>query len=784
MNPAVAGMHLDLPATSGPGSARGTDRSVGEMMAAAEELHQAGEIAQAAELYVQVLARDPSNAPALHLLGLATHQRGDHARAVELISASLALKPSSPVWHASMAEVYRSAGQLQRAEGCCRLALILWHDCPEALCNLGLILHMAGRRLEAAEQFRRALQARPDVAAVHNNLGVVLKEIGQLDDALDNFRRAAELDPTFAPALSNLGQALLERGCTDDALSNCLEAVRIQPDAPAFHYNLANVFRALRRNVEARTSYLESLRLDSALAPAHAHLGQTLLEDNQALAALPWLKQAVELDPANAAFHEMLGRSYTDLEDYPHAVDSFRRALLNPTENRARLLTSLGEAMESDGRLDDAGEQYRAALCLQPDSARIHIKLGGLHEAHGRLAEAEACYRAARNAQPLAPLPHAELAVLLREQLPAADEEALRERLAGPCLEPGVRARLLFGLAHVLDARGDYAGAAERLQLANAIRAEAAAARGSCRAAGECKLADAIIGAFDGSQLRRLSSHGSGSELPVFVFGLPRSGTTLIEQVLASHPDVHGAGELQLASRAFRSIPDVVGRRASPADCIPSLDGQSVERLAVKHLGWLDALPANGARRVVDKMPGNYIHLGLLATMFPRATFIHCRRDMRDVAVSCWMTDFGKIEWSNDFRGIAAAFHEYTVTMDHWRVALPVTVHAVDYEDAVADLESVASRLLAACGLGWNARCLEFHRNGRAVRTASVVQVRRPLYRHAVGRWRHYALPLAGLFAALPARNAEATLDHGCAVRAVDPGNASVASPGLLAAGT
>ena len=164
----------------------------------------------------------------------------------------------------------------------------------------------------------------------------------------------------------------------------------------------------------------------------------------------------------------------------------------------------------------------------------------------------------------------------------------------------------------------------------------------------------------------------------------------------------------------------------------------------------MEALGGTQADRVVDKMPDNYMYLGLLAALFPRAVFIHCRRDLRDIAVSCWMTDFRSIRWANDPEHIASRFRQYRRLMDHWRKALPVTIHEVDYEETVADLEGVARRLLTACGLEWEPACLEFHRTQRPVRTASVTQVRQPIYTQSVARWKNYERELADLFAALP----------------------------------
>ena len=243
----------------------------------------------------------------------------------------------------------------------------------------------------------------------------------------------------------------------------------------------------------------------------------------------------------------------------------------------------------------------------------------------------------------------------------------------------------------------------------------------------------------------RVRSFGLESELPVFVVGLPRSGTTLIEQILASHSQVFGAGEIKLASETMAGLG---GQGADSIEGLRGLDRQTAQHLASRHLARLRAMhPA--ALRIVDKMPENYLFLGLLAVLFPRAKFIHCRRDLRDVAVSCWMTHFQEIRWANDPQHIASRFHEYQRIMEHWREVLPVPLLDVDYEETVADLEGVARRLVAWCGLAWEPKCLEFPAAKRPVRTASAVQVRQPVFRTSVQRWKHYEQALASLFARL-----------------------------------
>jgi hypothetical protein len=341
----------------------------------------------------------------------------------------------------------------------------------------------------------------------------------------------------------------------------------------------------------------------------------------------------------------------------------------------------------------------------------------------------------------------------LRGKLPDADLAALETRVADPLLTDGPRARLLFGLGHVLDGRGEYGRAAECLQRANGLCTELnRKLKREYTPVEHERFVDKLEAAFGPEFFSRVRDAGVSSRRPIFIFGLPRSGTTLVEQVLASHSRVFGAGELRLARQTFEAIPATTGRTEEPLVCVPGLDGGSIRTLGERYLKGLSSLEGEGqsAEQVVDKMPDNYLYLGLLACLFPRATFIHCRRDLRDISVSCWMTDFRSIRWANDPEHIASRFRQYRRLMKHWQSVLPVPVHDVVYETLIDDFETESHKLLAACGLDWEPDCGRFHETARPVRTASVIQVRQPIYRRSVARWKHYEASLADLFALLP----------------------------------
>jgi len=223
---------------------------------------------------------------------------------------------------------------------------------------------------------------------------------------------------------------------------------------------------------------------------------------------------------------------------------------------------------------------------------------------------------------------------------------------------------------------------------------------------------------------------------------MPRSGTTLTEQILASHPQVYGAGERRLATLGFSLLPRVLGVDAAPTDCLKQLDSTLVGQFADWHLEQLRGLDGGRYDRVVDKMPDNYALLGWLVTLFPKARIIHCQRDVRDVALSCWITNFTRIRWANDLEHLATRVNNYFQIMDHWQKVLPAPVLSIGYEEMVADQEGTTRRLLDFVGLDWNPACLNFHKTERLVRTASVAQVRQPIYKQSVARWKHYETAL------------------------------------------
>jgi tetratricopeptide (TPR) repeat protein len=712
------------------------------------ELQRAGRLSEAARSYESILDEFPRDANALHLLGTVSLQQGDAGRAAELIARAVAANPSPHSFHCHLGEALLKLDQPDWAIKCFRTALRLQPTCAEATNNLGLALLALGRVEEAIFQFREVVRLNGNLAIHHNNLGRALWLNRQEDEACACFRRALDLDPHLAEAHGNLGEALLNRRAFDEALEHCRQAVRLRPEVADLHNTLGNVVLAQGDVPEALSCYREALRLNPDLATTYRNIARACQRDEQLAEAVSWLEQGLERDPYAALLHVDLAGILARQGRYDDAQGRYQAALaMDP--DCAEAYGGLGRLYQELSKLEEAKHCYQEALRLRPSFAAAYFNLAVVLEALGEFNSVLGCLRDCLTHDPAFVYAHYKLAHRLGAELPAEDQAALESLLPNTGSDED-RSSLHTALAYVLDAKGQYDRAAQHMRQAKELSRRVLQRRGQgYDPLRHARFLDGVRQVFSADFFARRRGAGLDTDLPVFIVGLPRSGTTLVEQVLASHSQVHGAGELSFVGDSWSSVPGLLGRQGRPLDCIGELDRAQIRLLAERHLQRLRQL-SRAATRVIDKMPDNYVHLGFLATLFPRARVIHCRRDLRDVALSCWLTQLIHVSWACDIEHIAHRFHEYRRIMDHWYQVLPLPLLEVEYEELVADLEGTARHMTKWCGLEWEPTCLRFHETCRLVRTASVEQVRRPIYQHSVGRWAHYSETLAELFADLP----------------------------------
>lgn len=408
------------------------------------------------------------------------------------------------------------------------------------------------------------------------------------------------------------------------------------------------------------------------------------------------------------------------------------------------LARRLGEVRHAAGDLAGAVAALRRAVSLAPRDADLLDACGQVCLEAGELEVARECFRRAFAFDPGAPGVALDYVRSRRFDGASARETAatVRRLARRPELPPLARADLEFALAKLADDIGNHGAAAEHYVAANRlVRGTVEFDAGRHRA-----VVDTIIETFTPALFERCRGYGDPSPLPVLVVGMPRSGTTLVEQILAAHPEVHGAGELDALDAASRTLARALSRAAGRSVRYPACAAATTPEAAAEaggaYVARLSALAA-GAVRCIDKMPTNFLHLGLAALVCPGARVIHCRRDPMDTGLSIWQQQFGSGHvWAYDLDDIAAFHREHDRLMAHWRAVLPLPLLEVDYESLVGDVETVSRQMVAFLDLAWSDACLAFHASRRPVGTASSWQVRAPVHGDSVGRWRRYGSAL------------------------------------------
>jgi len=701
--------------------------------------HRAGHIDAAVKEYEVVLKLRPAHVDALHFLGVAMHQRGDHARAIELIERALKLRPDSAHMLCNLAEVLRANGDPVAAEASSRRAIELNPNYAEAHVNLGSALFKQRRFDDAERSARTALLLGAGLSAAKALLADALREQRRVVEAESTYRDLLASEPKHANALSNLGLMLIENGRMEEGLDFCSRGAAQGGVDPLPMQNLARGLLLFGRVDDALEMLERALHLDPNSAVASMLVGVAWGESGDIAEARNWLGRALQLDAELNEAKVRAAELEAEQDNHQLAVEMLD-AVIAAEPTRVDALLAKARSRLALGDVDGAVVDHRAAIALNPKSAALHAALGRTLSTAGDIAGAVASEREALALNPRCAPAYAGLLMTLRQKASDEERQAATDLLDAPWMTDDLKSGLRFGLAAYHDGRGEWDLATSQMAQANLLRKGADARRHLQYEPAQYEtFVDRMIATFNPALFEKLRGLGSESERPVFIVGMPRSGTTLTEQILASHPEVHGAGERPFARQGMSLLPHVLGQVDDDVfDCVTRADQSALAAVAQWHLARLDALDGGRAVRIIDKMPDNYALLGWLAVLFPRARFIYSRRDLRDVALSCWITNFAEIRWANDMAHIAHRIGQHIRLMDHWRRVLPVRFLEVDYESIVADQEGESRRLVDWLGLDWHDRCLQFFKTERLVRTASVTQVREPIYRRSLARWQHY----------------------------------------------
>lgn len=748
---------------------------------------QLGQSDAAIELLQQAIGEEPDDPDAHMQLGAVLLAANRAEEAVVACDRALALDPDDPQAHYNRGAALYALDRPADALAAYERAIAIERRFPAAHYNLGVALRALGRLEDAATAFAEAVSVKPDYVQAYIALAGAHLLLGRHEAAIASFDAALAIEPANSGALLGLAGALLKVSRHEEAVGWFERTIGAAPGDPQAYSGLAGCLAALGRHAEAAAAFETALEIEPsniALLLGLAASQAKLSRHDQAIATY---RKAIATARDNPQAYLGLGDVLRAQGRNAEAIAHYERALLLAPKN-AEALNNLGIALAAVGRPEEAVTQYREAIALLPDLALLHNNLGTALEALGETEAALASYERALSLNPELSEARLGFATVLGHLGRFADARPIFEgMLASGTTSTKIRAFYGLGVSNRFAADDPHLAAAEAFagepaslsqedrmhlhfglakaydDLGQRERSFGQLVEGNRLKRDQITYAEAEVlgfmrrcrGFFTDEFFREHAGQGDSSQVPVFIVGMMRSGSTLVEQILASHPSVFGGGERPFLEKALIATLNDAGVRYAPdyMDRIGSLDAGWIGRLAERYLQALTAA-APPARRITDKLLGNFAHIGLIHLALPNARIIHTRRDALDTCLSCFSKLFAApIPYTYDLAELGRYYRTYERLMDHWRRVLPDGLMLeVQYEDVINDLSGAARRIVEHCGLEWDEACLAFYRTERPVRTASVAQVRQPIYRRAVGRARGLERQLRPLIDALSGR--------------------------------
>ena len=666
-----------------------------------------GRVGDAETAVRKVLARDPQNSGALHLLGVIALKTGHAAEAERHFRESIRINGQNAETHMNLGIALSMMGRREAGRASLERAAELKPTFGQAHFNLAISDIDAGEMEAGVERLRRAVRLSPKSVNIRTSLGGTLMQMGELDAGLQQFRRAAALAPKRAVVHVNLGGALQQTGDHEGAILQFQKAQQLNPDDLEPTFNIANSYATQRRTDEAIRLYEEVVKAMPDFPGGHNNHGLALRYQSRFEDAVAAFRRAREAAPDDFRSAANLAATLVQWGKGEEAAEVLQSVPEKGSDDPVG--AQLGAILSGLGKFEDAAEVLSEALERNPDNIRAAVGLADIGSY--------------------------ELTKVQRRLL-----ERVAGRDQGPKKE---RIEATLALARWHDRREQYDDAAALLaQIADLRRPAKPFDVDAFNHA-----VDRTIATFDGAFFAERADFGSDSDLPVFIDGPPRSGATLVERILGAHPQAYGAGEMMDLFRLTKQLPAIVATGLEFPECAASLDAATAAGLARDLVARRQAL-APKAKRVVERTPLNSQALGLAPLLAPKAAIVSCRRDPMDQGLSVYFFDLsGRFPYASDLGALGGYARAHRRLMDHWASVMPV--HTVSYEALVADPKPAARALVEACGLPWNSRCLKFHETDGYVVSANPWRLRQPIDQTRVGRWRHYEALLAPLREAL-----------------------------------
>nr|AAR37903.1 TPR domain/sulfotransferase domain protein [uncultured marine bacterium 560] len=700
-------------------------------------LYSSGKINEAIDA-IKVLTKDFPNEPLLYnISGVCYKTIGQLDVAVKSFEKALAIKPDYTEVNYNLGLTFQELGQLDAAVKCYEDVLAVNPEHAEAHNNLGVTLKELEQLDAAVKSYEKAIAIKPDYAEAHNNLGNALKELGQLDVAVKSYEKAIAIKPDFAETHNNLGNALQGLGQLDEAVKSYEQAIAIQSDFSNAYYNLGNVLRELGQLDDAVKSYEKAIAIKPDYDEAHNNLGNALQGLGQLDEAVKSYEQAIAIqsDFSNAYYN--LGNVLRELGQVDTAVRSYKKAIVIKPDY-AKAHNNLGIALQDLGQMDTAVKNLEKAIAITPDFAEAHHNLGIALQDLGQIDAAVKGYEKAIAIKPDYAEAYHNLSYLKKYTANDPQISIMQSLLSRSDLNLSNRIHLCLALAEVNENLGNQDEFFEFLHEGNRLRKKEL----NYSIDKDQNLFSIIKKIFSSPPSL---SYEPSTIRPVFIVGMPRSGTTLVEQIIASHHAVYGAGELT----TLPTLIDPIAR-----DHLAKDENNLSEKvfLSIRHQ-YLDALSRfNAPEKVItDKLPLNFQYIGFILSAFPEAKIVHLRRDPMATCWSNYKCFFINKEngYSYNLEDLAGFYGLYTDLMDFWHNLFPDKIYDMCYEDLTTNQEEETRKLLEYCELDWDENCLNFHTSKRAVKTASALQVRQKMYQGSSEVWKKHEVYLQPLIKAL-----------------------------------
>lgn len=630
-------------------------------------------------------------------------------------------------------------------------------------------LHLQGRYKKAEEIYREILARDPKNSIAYHHLGIMALQGKQIDlaktllkaasdlepenvrylidlgtvyfnmqkhiEATKVLKKALELDPDNYEALFNLGTVYLERGMHEEAVNYLDRAVVLNPLDPRPFVKLAYCLVQLGRFEEAEEIAKAAYVLKPKTKEDQFILMDTFLELNSPWYAIPLGKMLVEKDPANISFRTRLSNAYSMAGVVCKAEEEARHAL-NLAPNTPGLYKLLAQAMMVCTGWDEALEVVEEGLKLDPENEGLLLQKASIYEKKGWDEDAfyivKQFFTGQRQHNPQA----VSLLGVLCKKFKAEKEgiDVLNEAIENTHLGQGFICSVKFTLAELYEAIGKYDKAFKELKEANDLVPRIYHGKR------EEEYFERLKKVFTKEFFQKAKRSTIKTKKPIFIVGMPRSGTSLTEQILATHPDVYGAGELAKIGEIASTLSHWMGKNIPFPEIALELDEKTLNKAAQEYLDFIDSLSGGVFLHVTDKMPQNFLYMGLMALIFPEVKIIHCRRNPYDTCLSNYFQNFAAagLSFAYNLEDLGHYYRLYLDIMQHWREVLPITFYESQYEELVKKPREKIKELLDFCELDWYEGCLEFYKTKRDVKTASYDQVRKPLYTKSVSRWKRY----------------------------------------------